>query len=35
MTHGHELRKRAILEEMGYQVEGDKGEKKNGTTVIA
>ena len=34
MTHGHELRGKMLVE-GGYRVEGNKGEKKTGTTVIA
>ena len=34
MTHGHELRW-GMLVGGGYSVEGNKGKKKNGTTVIA
>ena len=39
-THRHELRwgnagGRGILERRSYSVEGDKGKKKNWTTVVA
>ena len=32
-THGHELRRGKAR--GGYKVEGDRGEKRNGTTPIA
>ena len=36
MTHGHELREvGGCWREWGYRVEGVKGEKISGTTVIA
>ena len=34
MTHGHEL-SGGILERRSYSAEGDKGKKKNWTTVVA
>ena len=34
MTDGHELRGGGMLEEGECQAEEDKGEKKNGITVI-
>ena len=35
MTHGHELREGGILVGGRCRAEGNKGEEKNGTTVIA
>ena len=35
MTHGHELKAGGMLERGGSMAEEDKGEKKNGTTIIA
>ena len=34
-THGHELRGEECRKVGWFRVEGDRGEKKNGTTVIA
>ena len=35
MSHGHELRAVECCREWWYRAKGNKGEKKNGTTVIA